>query len=327
MHSATVFGSVVLDIIMEIPSHYLISHGQGDAIKLPYGAKLATKNYHVTVGGSGANVAVGLKKAGIDATLRTSLSNGTLAQLIKKELEKTGVPVLESTVEQPTAVSIVLRAKGDRTIITGSSQTAKFLNIEIPQDGWLHLGPLPDKMDEFLQKVITHRLNTNQGLSINPSMIQIEERSRVFLSLLRTTDLIFLNLQEALRLTRLPARTQIEDVTRSLHALGVAVVCITDGERGAYASNQNHIWFAEATCDEVCRLDATGAGDGFSSGFIAGYIDGPESEVNDDICEKSLKMAMLDSGAVVGGIGAQAGLLTRAEIERDLGTVKIKLIR
>ncbi len=156
-------------------------------------------------------------------------------------------------------------------------------------------------------------------------MFQIEERSRQFLATLKTAQVVFLNLKEAQRLARAPQTTSIADIFRTLHSLGPEVICITDGEKGAYASNGEHIWFAEAICDQLCRIDATGAGDSFASGFLAGWIDADGQD--DDICERSLKMGMLKSGSVVASIGGQSGLLSRPEIERDLGTVKIKLIR
>jgi sugar/nucleoside kinase (ribokinase family) len=180
--------------------------------------------------------------------------------------------------------------------------------------------------DELLQRVTEHRLKTGQGMSMNPSMEQIEERSRSFQASLKLLDVIFLNLQEALRLARLSQGADMAVVFRSIHSLGVKTVCITDGERGAWVSNQNHIWQAGSVCDRACRVDATGAGDAFAAGFLAGYIEADE-ELDDDVCQKSLEMAMLNSGSVVEGIGAQETLLTSREIEQDLGKVKIKVIR
>lgn len=325
--SVIVYGRCLVDINFEVPNHYLLKHGTGSALSLPFGEKLVSKDYSFTIGGSGANMAMGLQNMGLKTTLRTSLSKDAFSEYIRAELENFGVKVVDSTTKSPTPLSVVLRAKGDRTIITGSSYVADFLDIDIPETGWIHIGSLSDGMDKFLQKITEHRIKIDQGISMNPTMAQIEERSRVFMATLKTMDIIFLNLQEALRLTRLPWRSDIKDVIRSIHSMGVETVCITDGVRGAHVSNKEHIWFAEVVCDEVCRIDATGAGDAFASGFLSGYLNENENMSEDDIHEKCLKMAMLNSGSVVEGIGAQKGLLTFKQIERDLGTVKIKLIR
>lgn len=325
--SVVVYGSTLVDINFQIPNHYLLKHSAGDALNLPFGEKLVSKDYSLTVGGSGANIALGLKKLGLDITLRTSLSQDAFSDYIKKELAAAGVGVVDSISKNPTPLSVVLRAKGDRTIITGSSHTTDFLDIAIPETGWIHIGPLSDDMDKFLQKITDHRIKTNQGISMNPSMAQVEERTRVFISTLKMMDIIFLNLQEALRLTHLPQKTEVDGIIRSIQALGVRTVCITDGLRGAYVSNREHIWRADVVCDEVCRVDATGAGDAFASGFLAGYLADNDNMSDDDIHEKCLKMAMLNSGSVVEGIGAQSGLLTLEKIEQDLGTVKIKLLK
>lgn len=325
--SVVVYGRCLIDINFEVPKHYLLKYGAGNALSLPFGEKLVSKDYSFTIGGSGANMAIGLKKLGLDIVLRTSLSKDAFSDYIRKVLEKSGVGIVDSVAKSPTPLSVVLRARGDRTIITGSSNIEDFLGADIPDTGWIHVGSLSDGMDKFLQKVTQHRIKTDQGISMNPTMGQIEERSRVFIATLKMMDIIFLNLQEALRLTRLNMRSEIKDVIRSVHSLGVQTVCITDGVKGAYVSNKEHIWFGGVVCDEVCRIDATGAGDAFASGFLSGYLSENENMSEDDIHEKCLKMAMLNSGSVVEGIGSQAGLLTSKEIERDLGTVKIKLIR
>ena len=322
-----VYGSVMVDINFQIPSHFLLKHSAGDALNLPFGDKLALEDYSFTIGGSGANMVLGLKRLGLDTTLRTSLSKDVFSEYIKRELEAAGVGVVDSISKKPTPLSVVLRAKGDRTIITSSSHTTDFLDIDIPETGWIHIGPLSDDMDKFLQKITDHRIKTNQGISMNPSMAQVEERTRVFIATLKMMDIIFLNLQEALRLTHLPLKIKVDDIIRSIHALGVRTVCITDGVRGAYVSNQEHLWRADVVCDEVCRVDATGAGDAFASGFLAGYLANNDNMSDDDIHEKCLRMAMLNSGSVVEGIGAQSGLLTPDKIEQDLGTVKIKLLK
>lgn len=325
--SVVVYGRCLIDINFEVPNHYLLKYSAGNALSLPFGEKLVSKDYSFTIGGSGANMALGLKKLDLDITLRTSLSKDAFSDYIRTELENSGVGVVDAVTKSPTPLSVVLRAKGDRTIITGSSYLADFLDADIPETGWIHIGSLSDGMDEFLQKITEHRIRTGQGISMNPTMSQIEERSRVFIATLKTMDIIFLNLQEALRLTRLNIRSDVKDVIRSVHSLGVQTVCVTDGVKGAYVSNQKHIWVAEVTCDKVCRVDATGAGDAFASGFLAGFLGDNNNMSDDDIHERCLKMAMLNSGSVVEGIGSQRGLLTNKEIERDLGTVKIKLIK
>ena len=322
-----VFGSSLIDINFFIPRTYLERQTDKDFLKLPYGAKIASKDYSFTTGGSGLNFAFGLKKLGGDVNFRTNLSDDVFSNYIRDELKKEEIEVIASEYSGSTPLSVVLRSSGDRTIITGADHTKEDLDTDIPGDYWVHIGPMPDKNDRFLEKVNSARLKSNSGLSMNPSMAQIEERSRVFMATLKTMDLIFLNLLEALRLVRLSSRADIKDVCRAVHALGPETVCITNGEKGAYVSNRSKIWYARVVCDEVCREDATGAGDAFGSGFLAFFLDDNESISEDDIHQKCLKAAMLNSGSVVAKVGAKGGLLDRAKIEEDLGTVKIEVVK
>jgi len=324
--TVTVVGNALIDIIFGVPKHFLLRHGTKQSIELPFGSKLEASDYAICVGGSGANVAIGLSKLGYKVTLRTALSTDRLAEFIRENIQSTGVVVVDTAVAKQTAVSTILRLEGDRTIITGTTGELSYPLTDMAETGWIHLGPLSPQSDQLLQDITSHRLKTGQGLSMNPSMAQIELRGRLFQSSLKLLDVIFLNHAEASRLARTSDRADILATIRTIHSFGVKVVCVTDGERGAIVSDNQRVLKAEAVCDRQRLVDATGAGDGFASAFLATYISSAE-ETEEQILERSLESAILNSGSVVGGIGAQETLLNPREIEQDQGKVKIKILR
>jgi sugar/nucleoside kinase (ribokinase family) len=80
-----------------------------------------------------------------------------------------------------------------------------------------------------------------------------------------------------------------------------SILVVTDGQWGSYAQTLSGIFYQKAF--QVERIvDATGAGDAFTSGFIAGLL------YEKDI-QTSLSIGARNSAAVIKKINAQDGLL------------------
>lgn len=325
MTRVNVVGSTLVDFILTLPKKYLRHSLQTATIELPFGQKLPTEEAFIAPGGSGANVAVGLQKLGHPTRLQTTLSDDTLANFLREELKQTDIELDLHPQQQSTQVSVVLRLEGERTILTTPAAVDPNYG-EVPRQGWIHLGPLKAETKDLYRRVLSQKVMTNQGLSLNPSLATLEERPRDFLTLLRAADIIFVNKHESLVLTRLNSRSSIEDIIRSIRLLGPKIICVTAAEQGAYVASEQDIWHAAATADKNNRVDATGAGDAFTSGFLHGFF---KEDTNTDQTEEvkaALVAAMLNSGSVVAQLGAQAGLLTADEIEKDRETVKLKRV-
>ena len=86
---------------------------------------------------------------------------------------------------------------------------------------------------------------------------------------------------------------------------------ITDGVRGAYASDGVTIWFMPPYPDPKPPYERTGAGDAFSSTFVAALALGKN-------IEEALRWAPINAMSVVQYIGAQEGLLSRGKLEEYL---------
>ena len=86
---------------------------------------------------------------------------------------------------------------------------------------------------------------------------------------------------------------------------------VTDGPNGAYASDGQNRFRMPLYPDPAPPVERTGAGDSFASTFVAALAHG-------NTIEGALQIAPINSMSVVQKVGAQAGLLTQAEIERYL---------
>jgi sugar/nucleoside kinase (ribokinase family) len=96
-----------------------------------------------------------------------------------------------------------------------------------------------------------------------------------------------------------------------LHDLGPKIVLISDGHAGAYASDGIQRWKMPIYPDPKPPFERTGAGDAFTSTFVAALAKGAD-------VESALLWAPINSMSVVQKVGAQAGLLTEKEIDKFL---------
>jgi sugar/nucleoside kinase (ribokinase family) len=103
----------------------------------------------------------------------------------------------------------------------------------------------------------------------------------------------------------------IGDLFDKLHALGPKIVLISDGHAGAYASDGTGRWKMPIYPDPKPPFERTGAGDAFTSTFVAALAKGAD-------VQGALLWAPINSMNVGQHVGAQAGLLTESEITKLL---------
>ena len=124
-------------------------------------------------------------------------------------------------------------------------------------------------------------------------------------------EIIFVNRDEAIELIK-NVKDKVEDdmkyLLKELKDLGVKIAVITDGEKGAYVTDGSEDLMLKAKL--IGRNDTVGAGDAFSSGFLAGYIE------NEDI-SRSLAWGIANSAGVVSRPGATNGLLKKKELKKQ----------
>ena len=103
----------------------------------------------------------------------------------------------------------------------------------------------------------------------------------------------------------------IHDLFDKLHGLGPKTVLISDGHDGAYASDGQNRWKMPIYPDPKPPFERTGAGDAFTSTFVAALAKGAS-------VEEALLWAPINSMSVVQKVGAQAGLLKEKELQQLL---------
>ncbi len=334
-------GSATFDIFVRPEEQEVMKlKNEGEEEKylcLEYGAKVRTKEVHETYGGGAANLAVGFSRMGFQAYPVTKIGEMYGEKVCENlEKEKVNTDFVAKTKREKTAFSIIMNIfDGDRTVMAypGANQylTAKDLPLdEMAEADWIYLGHLANEKSGIPAAILKLlKKHPKIKLAWNPGHEQFLQGFKKWKEMLKRTEVLFLNKEEASKFTGLPydqARVRREkrlchihakpgllppyanDVTQIMHALvetGVKNVVITDGINGSQATDGKRHYFCPV--ENSKRVDSLGAGDAFATGFVTALV-----------LQKSLKQALtygtLNASSVVGHFGAQAGLLQKGEL-------------
>jgi len=287
--------------------HCQLHGGEKCELCLSAADKVSSKGFDLTFGGNAANVAVGASRLGLRTGIYThvgrDLFGGETLENFKKE--KVDTSLVEMDEEQATNVNIIISSGGERTILT-AHQPRHYLvpSVYAP---WVYFSSLAPGHDYFHAPFVRYVHENRIKLAFNPGSYQIKEGLAAYGQLLKITEVLILNREEAGRLLGLDHALKTEkELLSRLRDLGPRIVVVTDGPQGAYAFDGYEFIFQTAT--GVKAKERTGAGDAFSCGVVTALAMGRP-------LKEALKWGTLNAESVTQAVGAQAGLLSRKELE------------
>ena len=287
--------------------HCQLHGGEKCELCLSAADKVSSKGFDLTFGGNAANVAVGASRLGLRTGIYThvgrDLFGGETLENFKKE--KVDTSLVEMDEEQATNVNIIISSGGERTILT-AHQPRHYLvpSVYAP---WVYFSSLAPGHDYFHAPFVRYVHENRIKLAFNPGSYQIKEGLAAYGQLLKITEVLILNREEAGRLLGLDHALKTEkELLSRLRDLGPRIVVVTDGPQGAYAFDGYEFIFQTATV--VKAKERTGAGDAFSCGVVTALAMGRP-------LKEALKWGTLNAESVTQAVGAQAGLLSRKELE------------
>lgn len=313
MYDIITIGDLVNDIFIKPhQAHFHDAHIglDKDRLWLRHGDKISVDEVYRDVGGGAANVAVGLSHLGLNTSVIGVLGNDRGAEIIKERLEKESIGYQKTkTYKGDTSFSVIIVFKGERTIFVyrGFKDYSKITIPKTISTKWIYLGPVAKEFAINYSTLISLASEKNIKLAINPGHRQIEEGKDSLLRLLRVSSLLILNRREAIDLTRSSDYIEAKKLLIVLASYGPKIVVVTDGQNGAYVTDHNKYLHVPKCKAEV--LDPTGAGDAFSSGFLASYI-------KDQEIEKALSWGIVNSAQVIEKYGAQTNLPKLSKLEK-----------
>lgn len=259
------------------------------------------------------NAAVSVSRLGLNASLMAWLGDDQPGQEMVDYLKAQSVGTEDLVIEKgmKSNYHYVLRYGADRTKLQRFEDYMYEWHEPSRRPDWLYLGVLGEKTWPLHEALLDYLAdNSDIKLVFQPGMYHLMWGTEKMKPFYERAEVVIMNREEAAQVTG-KDRGDVAQLLESLHELGVTVAVVTDGADGAYASDGKKKLFMPNYPDPQPPLDRTGAGDAFASTIAAALALG-------EPLETALKWAPINSMSVVQQLGAQAGLLSRSELEQYL---------
>lgn len=333
MSEIITIGSATQDIFISSKCSKIINvkgmFEEKELLCLGHGDKIEVENPMIDVGGGAINVAANFKNLGFEVAPIVKMGKDVTSHAILNRLEERGIDpsLIIRDSESNTGFSVILTSfEGDRTVLTHRGPNGKITKEDIPWDRikeakWLYIAPLSNESNLIVEKLVKFAKENNVKIAYNPGGTALKMGFEHLKESILCTDVLLMNKDEASKITDidiLPNRLSNESkipkdtykMIEKLSTLCSKVILITDGKNGAIAFDHKN--FYKVGVFPAKPVTTLGAGDAFSSTFVAGLI-----KTDGDI-EKSLKYAAINSASVIEQIGAQVGFKNFDDIEKSI---------
>lgn len=315
-------GGATFDLFVVADHAVIHADERSPAFTLPLGSKIRVQDVITTCGGGAHNTSVGLSRLGCDASYCGILGDDAWGEHVLKNCANEGVDTSHVTIveKEATDFSIILTARNGERVILKHSGTSKHLGDAtfdrdaVASSNWIYLNSLQEEACQIEDDIIRILIDTPHAhLTWNPGSCQIDMGTkRTGISeLLRQTDVLLLNKEEALAFTR---EADILGAIRHLLNSGAKIVCVTDGAQGALATDGTEL--LHCLPGDAPVVDTTGAGDAFGTGMTWALLSGKNLPT-------ALRAGTINAMSVVGSVGAQPGLLTLDTMEKRLADTDV----
>jgi sugar/nucleoside kinase (ribokinase family) len=285
-------------------------------LAIPFGTKVPFDHAEIVEGvGNAANASVAFARLGLKSGLVANVGSDQSGRDIISSLQKNRVDerFVHINSSKPSHYHYVLWYKEERTILVNSVDYEyhwpRFRIIDLPK--WIYFSSVGKYADEYHDQ-ITVWLETHPTikLAFQPGTFQLQLGVHRLRRLYARAELLAVNREEAVAISG-GDHGDMHGLLDKLHELGPKIVVISDGPKGAYASDGSNRYKMPIYPDPKPPFERTGAGDAFTSTFVAAIIRGAD-------LQGALLWAPINSMSVVQKVGAQAGLLNEHEINHFL---------
>lgn len=311
-------GDVVIDAFIRLfdELEHVEKTPSGLILKIPFGTKVPFDHSEVIPAvGNASNASVAFARLGLASGLVANVGGDREGRDILTALHKAQVDArfIHINPGKKTNYHYVLWYKEERTIFIKHEEYdyhwPRFRIVDIPE--WVYFSSVSRNAEEYHDQ-ITEWLEGHPPvkLAFQPGTFQIELGTRRLKRIYERTQVLAVNREEATTISG-GKYEDTHDLLDRLHSLGPKIVVISDGHAGAYASDGANRFKMPIYPDPKPPYERTGAGDAFTSTFVAALIKGAD-------IEGALLWAPINAMSVVQKVGAQAGLLGEREIEHYL---------
>lgn len=311
-------GDIVTDAFIRLLDNqaHTYNNEQGSWLAMPFGVKIPFDHAEVVESvGNSPNAAVSFSKLGLKSALMANVGEDHAGRSMIRHLSKNKVDTrfIKINPDKVSNYHYVLWYKEERTILIKHEEYKyhwpHLRPDEVPK--WIYFSSISknaldfhDDMADWLEK------HEDVKLAFQPGTFQIDAGAERLARLYKKSELLAVNREEAVMICG-GNHGDIHDLFNKLHALGPRIVVISDGHEGSYASDGENRYKMPIYPDPKPPYERTGAGDAFTSTFVAAIIKG-------NTIEGALQWGPINSMNVVQYVGAQEGLLAEDEINELL---------
>jgi ribokinase len=261
--------------------------------------------------GNSANAAVSAARLGVSSALIANVGKDTNGQNCLDELKLNNVQTTYVGVHEGlrTNYHYVLWYDVDRTILLKHEHFPTSFPHDMVPPKMIYLSSLGEGTEAYHAEIAQYVVAHPEVLFVfQPGTFQMKMGTEVLKDIYARTYVFFCNVEEAKRILK-TTTDKLPELFDGIHALGPKIVIITDGMKGAYASDGTEKYFMPVYPKDA--YERTGAGDAFASTVSVGLLMGKP-------LKEAITWGPVNSMSVVQYVGAQKGLLTMEKLQHYL---------
>jgi ribokinase len=312
-------GDIVVDAFLELNKDAADVSQDMDTgrftLHMPFGSKLPYERVDIiNAVGNSPNAAVSAKRLGLRTALVANLGHDRDGKDCLEALRHEGIDTEYVKIHEGkhTNYHYVLRYGPERTILIKHEVFPYTLPDFAVPPRYLYFSSIGEHGVPYHHEIAEYVKNHEETkLVFQPGTFQIKLGYEALKDLYQVTEIFFCNKEEAQEILN-TTEQHVPTLLRKFKELGPKLPVITDGPNGAYVVDEfDQAWFMPMYPDPAPPIDRTGAGDSFASTFTAAIAMGKTPA-------EALTWGPVNSMSVVQYIGAQAGLLSKEQLESYL---------
>jgi len=276
-------------------------------LQLVWGEKKVASDIFFDIGGGSCNAAVALARLGIKTAFWGQVGQDSGGEAIAQRLKAEGVSLQFLMVEDKARTStsaLLCSPEGEHAIVMYRGTNDDLVKQDVPwaevtQTKWFYLADVASQTEDLTFKIAQLAEEKDINLCFVPGQHQLQLGIKGLRGVLKTAEILILNSYEAATLLK-KKEDRIEEMLREFYQAGTGRVVITKDVDGSWAYDGQEVIHCPAPQTRV--IDTTGAGDAFSSAFLAAQLKGLS-------LAEGLRWGATNAGAVIAQFGAQTGLL------------------
>ncbi|MEY9913145.1 2-dehydro-3-deoxygluconokinase [Catenulispora sp. MAP12-49] len=275
------------------------------------------RHLDLSIAGSEATVAIGVRRLGHSAAWISRLGDDELGALIRSDLQAESVEVHAiADTQAPTGLMLKERRTADIRRVhyyRAGSAASRLQPADLPEGlvesaKILHAGSITPALSPSAAAAVNEAIHRASFVSFDANF-----RSKLWspqdfrhwvLPVLPSIDLLFASTEEA-RILLAQGDDDPPALAKALRELGPRTVVLTMGAQGAVSTDPEGVH--EAAAVQVTEIDPVGAGDSFVAGYLASLLDGADAATR-------MRSATRVAAFSVAAHGDWEGLPTAAEL-------------